>query len=669
MRFSVAFVSLLVFACGPADSVGGNDGGGTPGVDSDGDLISDGDEGAAAQVDTDGDGTPDYLDTDSDADGVPDIREAGDADAATTPLDSDGDGAPDFQDFDADGNGAPDGVDGTQDFDLDGIADFQDLDDDGDSLADSVEIDDPANPIDSDGDNAPDYRDADSDNDTIGDAAELLADPDGDGVPAYLDQDSDGDCRTDSVEAGDALLMTLPVDSDGDARPDFLDLDSDSDGLMDAAEDANCNGVHDGLESSAVSDDTDGDGVSDLVEVAAGTDVNDAMDNPQAQGDFFFLVPYMDPTLPPEDTLEFATSIQFADIYFSFDTTGSMGAELSAMASNVPSIIDQLQCQPTGGMCMLDSDCAVGVCFGGLCIEDPIPAPGCVPNMWTGVGHWSDLNTFVNLLALQPNPATTAANIPTTSGGGAEAPYQAPACVADDANCTNASNCVAGGVGCVGFRMEAIRILIQITDADNQCSGAGCATFTPAFTGSELIAKDIKFVSLYGTGDEGGAGTAQSVATDLGLASNTVDAMGTPFVYPALDAAVVTQTVQGVLDLVRGIPLDVTIDATDLPGDAGDALQFIDYLVVNVSGTGSCTNVTPTTDTNGDAWDDSFPSLLPGTPVCWDVHPVLVNTTVVPTEQPQIFRAELTVYGDGSPLDTRQVFFLVPPVIVEPPID
>ena len=52
--------------------------------------------------------------------------------------------------------------------------------------------------------------------------------------------------------------------------------------------------------------------------------------------------------------------------------------------------------------------------------------------------------------------------------------------------------------------------------------------------------------------------------------------------------------------------------------------------------------------------------------MCWDVHPILLNDFVPATNEPQVFRAELTVYGDGSPLDSRTVYFLIPPVIDGP---
>ncbi len=44
-----------------------------------------------------------------------------------------------------------------------------------------------------------------------------------------------------------------------------------------------------------------------------------------------------------------------------------------------------------------------------------------------------------------------------------------------------------------------------------------------------------------------------------------------------------------------------------------------------------------------------------------------MNTTVMPTLDPQLFRARIDVLGDGfTPLDNRDVYFLVPPRIADP---
>ncbi|HEY8429706.1 MAG TPA: hypothetical protein VIL20_15080 [Sandaracinaceae bacterium] len=626
--------------------------------DADGDGITDAEEGRGERRDTDGDGTPDYLDPDSDGDGILDRDEAGRTDPGAPLADSDIDGVPDYLDTDSDDNGIPDGVEGAGDNDGDGIPDYRDLDDDNDYARDRDELGGVIEPLaDSDGDGIPNFRDPDSDNDLIMDGDEIGADTDHDGLQDVEDLDSDADGIPDRDEAGDDDIRSAPIDTDGDAIPDFRDPDSDNDGLSDRYE--NDNGT------SPVHADSDGDGVTDLIEVAAGTDPNDGTVSPRTRGDFVFVVPYEESATPRRDTLEFRTSIQFADIYFSFDTTGSMSEELNAMrnpTTGVPAIIDQLRCRPTGGSCATDADCAAGVCFAGSCIEHPDAGDGCLPNMWTGLATWDDIDTFRNRISLQPDPLMTAMAVPTTGGGGSEAPYQPPYCVADASIC--GMNCATTGIGCGGFRPDAIRIYIQITDANNQCLGTRCSLFTGPGAGAALAAQSIKFISLVGTDDVSGPGTPESVAREIGIASGTVNSAGEPYVYLARDAAVVSQTVTAVRELVRGVPLRATVEATDEPDDAGDALQFIERLEVNVGG-GRCSAVGATEDTDDDGYPDAFPAILPGTPVCWDVV-VADNTTVPPAYEPLVFRARITVRGDGSPLDTRVVYFLVPPTIEIP---
>jgi hypothetical protein len=666
--------------------------------DTDGDGISDNDEGSAQGIDSDADGTADYLDNDSDNDTILDAVEAGDADLATTPVDSDGDGTQDFRDLDSDDNLILDQAEGEVDTDGDGTGDYADFDNEGDSAADSAEIvgdsadcDDDGEmdavgtvdaPADCDGDGTPNYMDTDSDDDLISDRDES-SDIDSD-IDLFLDRydlDTDSDGFLDIDEAGDADLSTTPVDTDVDLVADFRDTDSDADGLSDADEKANG--------TDPQNQDTDGDGVSDLVEVAAGTDPLDNMDNPQTYGDFVFIVPYQEPTQPPEDTLEFRTSIQFADLYFLIDRTGSMTAEVAALQdpiNGVSAIIDAVDCQDFGTACNIDSDCAVDqVCFSATstCIEDPLVANGglgCIPDVWTGVGRFDDCNSYTNLQFVQNDPSLTAGALTgLTFGGGTESVYQSPGCVADPALCSNVPGCsadpsIVGPIGCPGYRPDAVRLLLHVTDAGNQ--GSSCASTTTA-SANALIAQDIKYVGLWGTSDNGGSpcSTAQQCTADLGNAVGTINPMtGAPFTTAALDAGVKDATIQMVLDIARNVPLNVTIGANDEPGDAGDSLQFVDHLVVNVSGSGNCSDVNPTADvgygvsgSDADGFDDSFPTLIGGTPVCWDVFPVASQSTVMPTSDAQLFKARLTVYGDGSPLDERDVYFVVPPAGIDIP--
>ncbi|MEZ4256105.1 MAG: hypothetical protein R3A78_10430 [Polyangiales bacterium] len=105
----------------------------------------------------------------------------------------------------------------------------------------------------------------------------------------------------------------------------------------------------------------------------------------------------------------------------------------------------------------------------------------------------------------------------------------------------------------------------------------------------------------------------------------------------------------------------MTLSAQETQDDAGNAKPFVERLAVNVMG-GDCTAVTNTEDTNADGYDDAFSAIKPGTSVCWDIR-VADNMTVKPTSEPQVFRLRLVVRGNGSIVDQRTAYFLVPPEI------
>ncbi len=622
-----------------------------PLADSDGDGILDTHEGADLGADTDGDGTPDYLDLDSDGDGLSDAFEAGDDDLLTPPRDADGDGVPDVRDLDSDDNGIPDSREGEGDADEDGLADYADPDDDDDGVLDADELLGRTDfPPDTDDDGKPNFRDPDSDGDFISDGHEWDVDTDRDGTPDWADLDSDADGIPDAVEAGDEDLATSPVDTDGDGAPDFQDRDSDDDGLPDDNEIEAGTDPHRG--------DTDGDGVSDLIEVGAGTDPLDDGESPRTRGDFVFVMPYLEPAEPARDTLLFRTNIQFADVYFLFDTTGSMVGEIAAMKEAATTVITNLTCESDGTACSGDLECAEGrVCSAdGRCIADP-RVSGCIADMWTGVGVYAgNPSSYRNLLSLQADPVETQRRIPASaSGGGAnESLFESVACVADPTACS-AADCAPGGIGCPAYRTDAVRILVTITDETNQCSG--CPVNTAAEAGARLRAEGVVFVGV----DADASNSPELHLKAIARASNSLDARGEPLYVQGGEASVTTAVTEAIQNIARNVPIFVAVEAVDLPDDDGDALQLIDQIVVSTTGEG-CTDVRSVADTDGDGAPDAFPSLLPGTPVCWDVIP-RENDRVPPTSWPQVFRARIVVRGDGSILDQRAVYFLVPPRI------
>lgn len=660
-----AFLLLVPAACGPGSS--GTDAAPPQLDDADGDTIADAHEERADARDSDGDGTPDYQDDDSDNDGVLDRDEAGDADTNTPPIDSDADGIADYLDLDSDDNQIPDSVEGTTDTDGNGIGDWQDPDNDGDSLLDSFELGDGVNnPPDTDGDTVADYMDVDSDGDTVADLHELASDPDQDGQPSYQDLDSDGDCIPDAAEAGDADLSTAPRDSDADAIPDVLELDSDSDGLADGAEDLNCNGLVDAGESSASSADTDGDGATDLIEVTAGTDPQNGTDNPQANGDFVFVVPYEGPTNPNEDDLDFSTNLNIVDVYVLADRSGSMGSEIGSIRTNIQTVANNLTCPPLGN-------------------GDP---NNCISDLWWGVGTvgYSGTNgqSYTNHLDMQPNPALVTTSLPTTepagccaetlnlgvwsscSGeGSAAAGCSISTPYASRASCVG-SPAGAGGIGFPCFRPNALPVILLATDE------APSQVFTcPGIPESVTAANAIgaKVVGILGSG-----GVAQ-VRTDLeayATGTGAVDANNNnaPLVVQGDNAQAAQAIENGIRLLANGIPLDISAQPSDDPSDSVDAVtSFVDRLETLQLGTAECSNGLTEQDSNNDGFADLYIDVLPGTPVCWRLIPKM-NTTVMPTTEPQLFQATIDVYGnDVTLLDARNVYFLVPPVIVDVPID
>lgn len=633
------------------DAGRGGDGGGPVLPDADGDGIPDQYEGRSTNDDTDGDGIADYLDLDSDGDGIPDAIEGGRP--GGVPVDSDGDGLPDFRDLDSDGNGIEDGLDSSDDIDGDGILDFADLDDDGDGIRDTDEIGIASSPTDTDGDGIPDYRDVDSDGDTIADVHENSVDTDRDGTPDFRDLDSDDDGISDRDEAGDDSLDTPPVDTDGDTIPNFRDADSDNDGLSDSAEVAAGTDPFDA--------DSDDDGVTDLVEVASGTDPRDGTDSPRTRGDFVFFEPYMEAPSPPRDTLDFATDIRIADVYFLMDTTGSMGSSVASLRSSLAAFITEVRAE--------------------------------IPDVEIGIGAYKDYPVspygsggdfaFRNCSNLTADAAAAGAALScySVSGGndGPESLVPALWAIASGSGLAGTSGtpapgaCPAGRWGYPCWRDGAVPIVVGITDVVTHNGPGGSNAYNDGALGGHaptyaemtaaLMARNIRFIGI-GQGT-GGRANLESISRDTG----SVDAGGSPLYSTWSGGAIGTTVLNQIRILASQTRFDISIQYQDDTSDAVDSFAaFVDHIEANTAGDAArgCVAGLTAIDTDGDTFPDTFTGVTAGQRVCFDIV-VRENVTVMPTLMPQLFRGTLRVLGDGfTELDSRDVFFLVPPTIPEP---
>jgi hypothetical protein len=630
---------------------GAVDEGPDPLADGDGDTIPDAVEGTG---DTDGDTLPNAADDDSDDDAIPDAFEAADTELRTPPPDSDRDGTPDFLDLDSDGDTLLDRVEGPGDPDGDGRPSYRDFDADEDGILDGEEAGDadPATPPrDADADTLPDFLDPDSDGDSLADLDETSADVDADTLPDYLDPDSDDDGVADVDEAGDADAATSPADCDGDGRADFRDTDSDNDGVRD--------GDEPGYGTGRCDPDSDGDGVSDLVEITYGSLPLDPADSPRTRGDFVFVVPYSaDPLapVPPDplrDTLSFATDLQKVDVYVAIDSSASMGGEIANLRAGfrtvvVPGVAARVP-DAWFGLGRFE-DCSPTTCAHGMhnlvdLTSDTAAVDAALAGTWTTCGPREPYRQMLWLLATGNTTGFTTGVLPIPR------------------RCTDPAT-----VGWPCFRPDAVKVIIQAGDEPMAQSDA--TTCAPRKTDAETVAAlnsgRFRFIGL-----ESGGAVLRADMERMAIATGSVNAVtGLPLVFRVnTDGTGLSSTVvDAVEQLARNVPIRVDAVPEDDPADAVDAVaEFIDHLETNTSGATVmgrvCTVGLATDDSDGDGSPDYFPTVFPGTSVCWDIVP-RSNLGVPATEDAQLFRATIRVIGDlFTPLDARRIYFLVPPVI------
>ncbi|MBQ9244287.1 MAG: hypothetical protein IJ165_13900 [Proteobacteria bacterium] len=689
--------------------------------DADNDGISDENEGRAENRDSDGDTVPDYLDDDSDGDTIPDRIEAGNEGCANTkPVDTDSDMIPDYLDDDSDDNGIPDSLEAGAnpqspiDTDGDTVPDYIDDDNDGDGIPDILEI---YGEVVS-GANLPEGKiSADCDGDGQADDAGTAENPrdcDADGVPDYMTPDSDGDTLRDDYEGSRRVGPYLArystdsdsngisdadecrgqmsdgyqiscADTDNDTVPDFLDLDNDGDSLSDVYE------IGKGYDPN--NSDSDGDGADDLIEIGAGTDPKDPNVNPQSEGNFVFKVPYKKKAEPEKQSLSFATSVQTVDIYFAVDTSGSMSGEINTLKSELPAMLEEMRCKDLGRNCADNNDCeglngGKAICSeSGRCIVDPSEGDGCFADMWTGFGVWGNVNRFENWQSLDATPSNTTkelGNVKLNDQGMSENSIQVGACVSEGTKyCKNTSSikCYQGSgrVGCVGFRQDAIKILIQAGDEANYDSSDWRVTDAKK-TGDSLRKNNIRYIGLYGCSGSGSKKKCE--ARDKGQAqvacwagscaaggncaascdSISSSEMSGLYLAEIADATIRSETIANVRKLAKGMNLHITSGVEDV--DKG-AAQLVKELKVNITDSEvqgrTCTKVS---GISGDTFQ-SIEKLAPGTSVCFDVIPVDYQELFPPTNEPQVIKARIKVMGDGSTLNSGIAYFLVPPEIQE----
>jgi hypothetical protein len=183
----------------------------------------------------------------------------------------------------------------------------------------------------------------------------------------------------------------------------------------------------------------------------------------------------------------------------------------------------------------------------------------------------------------------------------------------------------------------------------------------------ELMSAQLTFIGI--NAEENRDPDVSRDLEEIAVRTWSFDEFGGPLVFLGAEEAV-SDTVADAIRTVARVPLDVTARPTATPQDGVNPLDFIEYLEANLTGEVPCTPWETVTDEDGDGRDDTFIQIDPGTPVCWDIK-VVTNDFVPPTVEPQVFTATIEVRGGsgGTLLDSRDVYFLVPPESYIPPPD
>jgi hypothetical protein len=312
--------------------------------------------------------------------------------------------------------------------------------------------------------------------------------------------------------------------------------------------------------------------------------------------------------------------------------------------------------------------------------------PGdCIEDLWSGAGTFTyeERDAYVHRLDLQSNPAQVGPALPTSVDNDSCSPCEEAHNLATWATCTGQGSATSGcspddgfaarascagspigaaGIGYPCFRPDALPVILLATD-ESPTSQFYCPTF--ANTAAAANAIGAKIIGIHGTGT-----AAWADLETLASLTGAVDVGGNELVFAGADAGAATAIQNAVKTLANSVPLDISATAVDDGADAVEAVAaFVHHLETLQLGTAECANGLTDQDTNSDSFPDLYVDVLPGTPVCWRLVP-RTNTTVAATEEPQLYRATIEVRGDGTTLlDTRDVYFLVPPEIEEEPID
>jgi hypothetical protein len=225
-------------------------------------------------------------------------------------------------------------------------------------------------------------------------------------------------------------------------------------------------------------------------------------------------------------------------------------------------------------------------------------------------------------------------------------------------------------VGWPCFRPEAMPIIVQFGDEVFEGGGGFCDPGHDA----DLAISALNAIDAHYIGVNSGASRPDMEVIAMGTGS--VDSRDSPLVFDIspTGGGLGEQVVEAIEILASQVPVDVTALLRDDPSDAIDPVAtFVTLFEASTEG-GHRDPLDPSVvcvpgllvEDRYEPFDgrpDTFPGVLPGTAVCFEIR-VGPNRTVPATREPQSFMARVDLVGGGTTvLDSIRIFFLVPPLI------
>jgi hypothetical protein len=217
-----------------------------------------------------------------------------------------------------------------------------------------------------------------------------------------------------------------------------------------------------------------------------------------------------------------------------------------------------------------------------------------------------------------------------------------------------ATNCSGkeGSIGGACFRNGALPIFIMMTD-EKFVNNDNLKNATSTYAAMNNINAKFIGVNSSSTSSNDPESNLKAVGTNTG----SVDGSGNPFYYKinSNGTGLSTSVADGVAYLAANVPMLVNTGRESIANPQSvDVTQFIKAITPIKRVVGGSTVNCPTECTN-----EAFQNVKPGTTVTFDID--FHNDFYEPTSSvTTVFRAKINVFGEGSLVDSREVYVIVP---------